>query len=36
VGNCEQDEWEDLGREGQINAEAETARLALILVLKKK
>jgi len=36
VGNCEQDEWEDLEREGQINAEEETARLALILGLKKQ
>jgi hypothetical protein len=35
MGNYKQDEWEDLGREGQINAKAETARVALILGLKK-
>ena len=31
-----QEAWEDLGREGSINAEAETARLDLILGLKNK
>ena len=36
MGNYKQDEWEDLGREGQINAKAETARVALILGLKKQ